>query len=590
MNENKKSVLSLDNESAKKFFLKRVNYFSCSLPPYYNLDYLLNHANKVLKNTRIKEKSQQIIVEKDTNNKKKNVDYSTYMNINYTFLKNKTKSSYRPMTLIHPLIYLDLVNLITKEENWEEIVRRFYFFHHVVDGKIVCNSIPFEILNQDSKLEQAINFWNSTEQETIKLSLNYQHLMKVDISNFYGTIYTHSIPWALHGEEEAKQKKKQNNLLGNELDKCFQFMNYGETVSIPQGNAVSDLIAELLLGYIDYLLFNSLKEKGVDDYKILRYRDDYRIFTNSIDDITIIKYELVELLRRHKLSLGESKTELSTDLVEGAVKADKLYWISHNPVIKLGADSIYQQPKKILNYLINRNRKKKKISIEKIIKNRVYTVSLQKHLLSIKLLSSRFPNSGQLVGALNDFEIRFQSQIKRKFIRESIDQMAILAIVMNIIYENPKITDVGIKFVSKILSSYANSKSKGFFEILATGDVTKLQNDYEEKLSVINAIHKPIYRNYSNDYLEIWLQRLVVKNLKEKNQFIDEYISNSKNQLVNLTNSIISKNEITPIFNEDWLKEKYRISYDEFISEASIHSLEDIVSDKEISLFSYDNM
>ena len=142
----------------------------------------------------------------------------------------------------------------------------------------------------------------------------------------------------------------------------------------------------------------------------------------------------------------------------------------------------------------------------------------------------------------------------------------------------------------KILSSYANSESKGFFEILATGDVTKLQNDYEEKLSVINAIHKPIYRNYSNNYLEIWLQRLVVKNLKEKNQFIDEYISNSKNQLVNLTNSIISKNEITPIFNEDWLKEKYRISYDEFISEASIHSLEDIISDKEISLFSYDNM
>ena len=202
---------------------------------------------------------------------------------------------------------------------------------------------------------------------------------------------------------------------------------------------------------------------------------------------------------------------MSTDLVEGAVKADKLYWISHNPVIKLGADSIYQQPKKILNYLINRNRKKKKISIEKIIKNRVYTVSLQKHLLSIKLLSSRFPNSGQLVGALNDFEIRFQSQIKRKFIRESVDQMAILAIVMNIIYENPKITDVGIKFVSKILSSYTNSEGKGFFEILATGDLTKLQNDYEEKLSVINAIHKPIYRNYSNDYLEIWLQRLVVK-------------------------------------------------------------------------------
>lgn len=48
MNENKKSVLSLDNESAKKFFLKRVNYFSCSLPPYYNLDFSCKKCTKSL--------------------------------------------------------------------------------------------------------------------------------------------------------------------------------------------------------------------------------------------------------------------------------------------------------------------------------------------------------------------------------------------------------------------------------------------------------------------------------------------------------------------------------------------------------------
>ena len=68
---------------------------------------------------------------------------------------------------------------------------------------------------------------------------------------------------------------------------------------------------------------------------------------------------------------------------------------------------------------------------------------------------------------------------------------------------------------------------KKFYTLVLQKCLTR--SDYEEKLSVINAIHKPIYRNYSNDYLEIWLQRLVVKNLKEKNQFIDEYISNSKN-------------------------------------------------------------
>ncbi|CAM4198916.1 hypothetical protein ACP0AK_06615 [Listeria ivanovii] len=36
------------------------------------------------------------------------------------------------------------------------------------------------------KKELALNFWKSIEQETIKYSLGYNYLLKLDISDFYG--------------------------------------------------------------------------------------------------------------------------------------------------------------------------------------------------------------------------------------------------------------------------------------------------------------------------------------------------------------------------------------------------------------------
>jgi hypothetical protein len=47
-----------------------------------------------------------------------------------------------------------------------------------------------------------------------------------------------------------------------------------------------DFIAEMVLGYIDERLSQCLDKKM--DYRIIRYRDDYRIFTNSKkEDITL---------------------------------------------------------------------------------------------------------------------------------------------------------------------------------------------------------------------------------------------------------------------------------------------------------------
>jgi len=55
-------------------------------------------------------------------------------------------------------------------------------------------------------------------------------------------------------------------------------MTYGQTNGIPQGSVLMDFIAEIVLGYTDLELSHKINQLKIEDYQIIRYRDDYRIF------------------------------------------------------------------------------------------------------------------------------------------------------------------------------------------------------------------------------------------------------------------------------------------------------------------------
>lgn len=121
-----------------------------------------------------------------------------------------------------------------------------------------------------------MNWWNDVEQKSIELSLKYNWIGITDITDCYGSIYTHSIAWALHGISTAKTNRKET-LIGNAIDKKIRNMTYGQTNGIPQGSLLMDFIAEIVLGYGDLLLTEILEEEKIEDYTILRYRDDYML-------------------------------------------------------------------------------------------------------------------------------------------------------------------------------------------------------------------------------------------------------------------------------------------------------------------------
>ena len=125
-----------------------------------------------------------------------------------------------------------------------------------------------------------------------------------------------------------------------------------------------------------------------------------------------------------------------------------------------------------------------------------------------------------------------------------------------------------------------------FVKLFNTGE--NVRYDFEIRFELIKNIVKKISLKSNNSYLEIWLQRLVVKNLCSDSEFVTDYVNNSNEKLVKLCNDIIrtEKTELV-IFNEDWIKKEYKIKWNNFINKEEVEKLSDIISSEEIKFLEY---
>lgn len=78
----------------------------------------------------------------------------------------------------------------------------------------------------------------------------------------------------------------------------------------------------MVFGWVDDLINEDLNES--DDIKILRYRDDYRIFAHSDLQAEKALKSISDNLRKVGMRLGVSKTFVCTNIVQGSIKPDKI--------------------------------------------------------------------------------------------------------------------------------------------------------------------------------------------------------------------------------------------------------------------------
>jgi len=396
-----RSALDMSASEAHAFFLKPESYCRLDLPPYFDFRRLLRPVDKFLK---IKPLASLRLKPRDCED------------VNYTIYSNKDgRYAWRPFQLIHPVIYVDLVHLMTESKSWAAIRSRFGEF--AKDPKIRCLSIPQESLTKrKDQGAQILHWWQGIEQASIDLALDFNYVLHADITDCYGSIYTHSVAWAMHGKAMAKAKENRHDLslIGNAIDTRLQNMQYAQTNGIPQGSVLVDLIAEMVLGYADLELSQRLADAKVTDFQLLRYRDDYRIFVNDTYAGELILKTLTEVLIGLGLKLNASKTTTAQAVIENSIKIDKREWIRRRQT--------------------DRN--------------------LQKHLLLIHSHGGEFPNGGSLMIALDQFYARLAS---RKSIR---NPMQLISITIDIGYNSPRCFPACAAIVSKLLSKLPTKREK----------------------------------------------------------------------------------------------------------------------------------
>ena len=135
--------------------------------------------------------------------------------------------------------------------------------------------------------------------------LDFNYCIHTDITDCYPSIYTHTIAWALHNKEWAKNNRDDG--LGNMIDGKIQSLQGQQTNGIPQGSVLMDLIAEIVLGYADIRLLDLADQESLSEFKILRYRDDYRIFANKKDVAERLMKLLSEVLLDLNLKINSKK-------------------------------------------------------------------------------------------------------------------------------------------------------------------------------------------------------------------------------------------------------------------------------------------
>lgn len=131
-------------------------------------------------------------------------------------------------------------------------------------------------------------------------------LSRPNINQFYPSIYTHSIPWALHTKAIAKANIGGPALPGDDLDTASRSQQWAQTVGIPIGPDTSLIIAEIILTAVDKTL-NARCSKLLRGF---RYLDDYELPFRNLPDAENVLVELQSALAEYELVLNPRKTSI----------------------------------------------------------------------------------------------------------------------------------------------------------------------------------------------------------------------------------------------------------------------------------------
>lgn len=138
-------------------------------------------------------------------------------------------------------------------------------------------------------------------------------ILQTDVLSFYHAIYTHAIPWALHGKSAAKANRsiRDPKMFGNRIDFLLRSCQDGQTIGVPVGPDTSRIISEMLLCAVEAKMPQKALKLITEGF---RYIDDFFLCFDSLADAEAVLAALREACLQFDLQLNAAKTQTMSAL------------------------------------------------------------------------------------------------------------------------------------------------------------------------------------------------------------------------------------------------------------------------------------
>lgn len=496
-----KNVLSLDSKDAMDFFLKSEQYHGFELPEYFVFDELLQNVKRIVEDTPYEECLQN------------GISPENLSNVNLDILLNKDGHyAVRPIVLANPFLYYFLVREICNESSWILIKKLFEKFQvpHITSCAMPVIPKGTEPFHKSTTI---INWWNSMEQRSIELSLEYRYMFVTDITNCYGSVNPQAFDWAFSLKGTRFENGNKNSIPKN-IQKYLRAFQQGRNIGIPQGSAIFDFIGEIILGYSDLLLHEAIHKAGITNpYEIIRYRDDYRIFCNDKDVLEKISYILQHVLEGLNFRMNSKKTKISNSIVTDAVKSDKLAYIYNTPIFnKKGCDFD----------------------------------SFEKHLLYILMFARQYPDSGSIRTMLSDIDNRIEDWLKP--FEEEVTTIPILEDgepKTEKVTKQRRLVGGSVRAMSAICTQIAlENVGCCHYALRVLSRMVDSLKDKNEKSTIVNLVYTKLCKQPNSDYIQLWLQNMTYQQDK---------ITGKSPYKMRLCR-VVAGDKKVELWNNEWLK------------------------------------
>lgn len=234
---------------------------------------------------------------------------------------------FRPMGVPHPESHI--IQCLALKRHWQEIKEHCAKPSVPVSRIFVRETDDRRVFRMDYKGKDRFN----SEELDIRNRMGSHFVVRTDISTCFPSIYTHSVPWALHGRSRSK-KDRSILLPGNLLDKATQATRDGQTNGLVIGPHTSNVISEIILTKIDHEMI----QKGYRQFT--RHIDDYTFYAKTYKQAEDFIRDIGMQLREYELVLNERKTAILPlplpDNENWVRELNSFQWPANNECIRFG--------------------------------------------------------------------------------------------------------------------------------------------------------------------------------------------------------------------------------------------------------------